>query len=328
MPVAALPLLDSFSALADATRCRMLWLLEQQELTVSELCSVLQLPQSTVSRHLKTLADAGWVTSRRDGTSRYYALASGDDEARSQIWALTRAQLVGRPGIEQDARRLSRVLAGRSHTSQAFFASAAGEWDQLREDLFGGQFTAQALVGLLPDDWVIGDLGCGTGPLLPLLSSSVRQVIGVDGSDEMLAAARSRTNHLANIDLRLGSLEALPIDDQMLDAAVMMLVLHHLPSPASALAEAARVLKPGGRLLVVDMMPHEHEEYRQQMGHVWLGFSADQLQRLCDQSGLVLGRVTELVPVTDAKGPTLFAATAVRAAVVPFPESATATIEE
>lgn len=328
MTVAALPLLDSFSALADATRCRMLWLLEQQELTVSELCSVLQLPQSTVSRHLKTLADAGWATSRRDGTSRYYALASGDDEARSQIWALTRAQLVGRPAVEQDARRLSRVLAGRSHTSQAFFASAAGEWDQLREDLFGGQFTAQALVGLLPDDWVIGDLGCGTGPLLPLLSSSVRQVIGVDGSDEMLAAARSRTSHLTNIDLRLGSLEALPVDDQMLDAAVMMLVLHHLPSPAIALTEAARVLKPGGRLLIVDMMPHEHEEYRQQMGHVWLGFSADQLQRLCDQSGLVAGRVTELVPVTDAKGPTLFAATAVRAAAAAFPDSATATIEE
>src|SRR5690606_40449850 len=116
MSAAALPLLDSFSALADATRCRMLWLLEQQELTVSELCGVLQLPQSTVSRHLKTLADAGWVTSRRDGTSRYYALASGGDEARAQIWALTRAQLGGRPGIEQDARRLASVLAGRSQT--------------------------------------------------------------------------------------------------------------------------------------------------------------------------------------------------------------------
>lgn len=328
MTVAALPLLDSFSALADPTRCRMLWLLEQQELTVSELCSVLQLPQSTVSRHLKTLADAGWATSRRDGTSRYYALALGDDDARAQIWALTRAQLAGRPGIEQDARRLARVLAGRSRTSQAFFASAAGQWDQLREELFGGQFTAQALVGLLPDHWVIGDLGCGTGPLLPLLGSSGRQVIGVDGSDEMLAAARTRTGHLPNIQLRLGSLEALPLEDESLDAAVMMLVLHHLPSPAAALTEAARVLKPGGRLLIVDMMPHEHEEYRQQMGHIWLGFDAEPLQRFCAQSGLVLGRVTELAPVTDARGPTLFAATAVKTAAAEIPASATATIEE
>jgi DNA-binding transcriptional ArsR family regulator len=311
LTVAALPLLDSFSALADPTRCRMLWLLERQELTVSELCSVLQLPQSTVSRHLKTLADAAWVTSRRDGTSRYYALALGDDDARTQIWALTRAQLAGRPGIEQDARRLARVLAGRSRTSQAFFASAAGQWDQLREELFGGQFTAQALVGLLPDHWVIGDFGCGTGPLLPLLASSGRKVIGVDGSDEMLTAARTRTG-----------------DDQTLDAAVMMLVLHHLPSPATALSEAARVLKPGGRLLIVDMTPHEHEEYRQQMGHIWLGFGGEQLQRFCAQSGLTLGRMTELTPVTDAKGPTLFAATAVKTAAADISDSATATIEE
>jgi SAM-dependent methyltransferase len=329
MPAAALPLLDSFSALADATRCRMLWLLEQQELTVSELCSVLQLPQSTVSRHLKTLADAGWVTSRRDGTSRYYALASGDaDQARAQIWALTRAQLVGRAGIEQDARRLSSVLAGRSRTSQAFFATAAGEWDHLRDDLFGGQLSVQALVSLLPDHWAVGDLGCGTGPLLPLLSSSVRQVIGVDGSDEMLAAARSRTSLLPNVDLRRGSLEALPIDDGTLDAAVMMLVLHHLPSPAAALSEACRVLKPGGRLLIVDMAPHEHEDYRQQMGHVWLGFSDDHLRRLCEQSGLDLRRVAPLVPVTEARGPTLFAATAVKPAATAFRNSMTATTEE
>lgn len=329
MPAAALPLLDSFSALADATRCRMLWLLDQQELTVSELCGVLQLPQSTVSRHLKTLADAGWVTSRRDGTSRYYALApAGDDETRAQIWSLTRSQLAGRPGIEQDARRLAGVLAGRGQTSQAFFATAAGEWDQLRADLFGGQFSIQALISLLPEHWVVGDLGCGTGPLLPLLSSSVKLVIGVDGSDEMLAAARSRTAHLGNVDLRRGSLEALPLDAGVLDAAIMMLVLHHLPSPASALAEASRVLKPGGRLLIVDMAPHEHEEYRQQMGHVWLGFSADQLRRLCELSGLDLRRIEPLVPMAAAKGPTLFAATAVKSAVASSPNPLTATTEE
>jgi SAM-dependent methyltransferase len=329
MSTAALPLLDSFSALADATRCRMLWLLEQQELTVSELCGVLQLPQSTVSRHLKTLADAGWVTSRRDGTSRYYALAPGGaDEARTQIWALTRAQLVGRPGVEQDGRRLLQVLAGRGRTSQAFFATAAGEWDHLRADLFGGQFSSQALVSLLPDHWIVADLGCGTGPLLPLLSSAVRQVIGVDGSEEMLAAARSRTVHLANVDLRRGPLEALPIDDHTLDAAVMMLVLHHLPSPAAALSEACRVLKPGGRLLIVDMAPHEHEEYRQHMGHVWLGFGEDQLRRLCELSGLDVRRIAPIVPVTEAKGPTLFAATAVKPVTASSPDSVTATTEE
>src|SRR4249919_671269 len=124
-------LLDSFTALSDATRCRLLGLIEHHELTVSELCAVLQLPQSTVSRHLKTLADAGWVTSRRDGTSRYYALAAQDaDASRAQIWVLTRGYLAGRAGADQDARRLSRVLAERSQTSQQFFASAATEWDR------------------------------------------------------------------------------------------------------------------------------------------------------------------------------------------------------
>src|ERR1700674_4478340 len=141
MTVASLPLLDSFSALADPTRCRMLLVLERHELTVSELCDVLQLPQSTVSRHLKTLADAGLVASRRDGTSRYYTLVladrgmgSGDEgpaSAHAQLWQLTRAQLAGRPGVEQDARRLERVLARRSHTSQQFFATSAGQWDRL-----------------------------------------------------------------------------------------------------------------------------------------------------------------------------------------------------
>src|SRR6188768_3004953 len=144
MAVAALPLLDSFSALADPTRCRMLALLDRQELTVTELCAVTQLPQSTVSRHLKTLADAGWVTSRRDGTSRYYAIAAQEaDPSRAQIWALTRGHIAGRAGADQDARRLSRVLAERSQTSQQFFASAATEWDRLREELFGGRASVQ-----------------------------------------------------------------------------------------------------------------------------------------------------------------------------------------
>ena len=132
MLAASPSLLDSFSALADATRCRMLWLLDRHELTVSELCSVLQLPQSTVSRHLRLLSDAEWVTSRRDGTSRYYALAlDGPAGPRAQIWELTRAQVSGRVGTDQDARRLARVLAGRREASQQFFATSAGQWDRL-----------------------------------------------------------------------------------------------------------------------------------------------------------------------------------------------------
>ncbi len=305
-------LLDSFSVLSDATRCRMLAVLERHELTVSELCTVLQLPQSTVSRHLRMLSDAGWASSRRDGTSRYYALAlDGADGQRSQIWALTRAQVTERPGAEQDERRLARVLSGRRAASQKFFATSAGQWDRLRDELFGQGFLSAALLGLLPSEWVIGDLGCGTGALLPRLSPLASRVIGVDASDEMLSAAGDRVRTLTNVELRHGSLEALPLAADSLDAAVFMLVLHHLPDPAAALAEAARVLKPGGRVLIVDMTPHEREEYRQKMGHVWLGFADDQMRRLLAQAGFTDARFHALAPEDEARGPALFAASAV-----------------
>jgi ubiquinone/menaquinone biosynthesis C-methylase UbiE/DNA-binding transcriptional ArsR family regulator len=291
----------------------MLWLLERQELTVTELCMVLQLPQSTVSRHLRLLGDAEWVTSRRDGTSRYYALAlDGVEGPRTRIWEITRGQVAGRTGADQDERRLARALAGRREASQQFFATSAGQWDRLRDELFGREFVPDALLGLLPPDWIIGDLGCGTGALLPALAPHVARVIGVDASEEMLAAARGRVVGLANVELRVGTLEALPVDTASLDAVTLMLVMHHVPSPGIALAEAARVLKPGGRLLLVDMTPHEREEYRQRMGHVWLGFSEDQMHRLLAQAGFDRISIRAVPPSPDAKGPDLFAASATK----------------
>ena len=125
---------------------------------------------------------------------------------------------------------------------------------------------------------------------------------------DVAAAAGERTAALDNIELRAGSLESLPLEDRSVDAALLTLVLHHLPSPATALVEAARVLKPGGRLLIVDMAPHDHEEYRQQMGHVWLGFSEAQIQRWLADAGFEPARVFALPPAGDAKGPALFAA--------------------
>jgi ubiquinone/menaquinone biosynthesis C-methylase UbiE/DNA-binding transcriptional ArsR family regulator len=305
-------LLDSFSALSDATRCRMLWLLDRHELTVSELCTILQLPQSTVSRHLRLLSDADWVVSRRDGTSRYYALSlDGVSGPRAKIWELTRSQMSGR-AIEQDARRLTRVLAERREASQQFFATSAGHWDRLREELFGRDVVPSALLGLLPSEWTVGDLGCGTGALLPVFASHVARVIGVDASTEMLGAARARVSDLPNVELREGTLEALPVADASLDAAVFALVLHHVPSPAEALSEAARVLKSGGRLLIIDMTSHDREEYRQRMGHIWLGFSEDQMSKFLSQAGFSGVRISSLPPAAEAKGPALFAATAAK----------------
>lgn len=304
------PILDHLSALADATRCRMLLLLDQHDLTVGELCSVTQLPQSTVSRHLKTLLDAGWVSSRREGTSRIYCAATTGDTKR--LWSLVREQVSESPAAGQDVRRLRGVLAARRTRSQEFFASTAGQWDLMRGDLFGQRFQMHALLGLLDERWTVGDLGCGTGAVSAALAPHVKRVVAVDASGEMLSAARRRLKEFAHVEVRHADLEALPVDDGALDAAVMLLVLHHVTEPADALAEAARCLKPGGRLVIADMLPHDREDYRRQMGHVWLGFSEEQIERSCRSAGFARVRVTPIPVEPDAKGPALFVAVAAK----------------
>ena len=312
MPPTHPAILDDLSALADITRDRLLLLLEAQELTVSELCSVLQLPQSTVSRHLKTLADGGWVTSRRDGTSRFYGLTQPLEASAARLWPLIREQMSTSPAAEHDDRRAKGVLEQRRSTSEAFFSKASGQWDRLRAELFGQAFHAQAALALLDPSLRVGDLGCGTGQLSALLAPHVASVVAVDGSADMLQAARARLADLDNVEVRRGALEALPIDDAQLDVAVLALVLHHRPDPARAIAEAARVLTTGGRLLLVDMLPHERTEYQPQMGHVWLGFGEPQIRRWLDAAGFTDLRLAALPVEPSAKGPTLFRAVAVK----------------
>jgi ArsR family transcriptional regulator len=291
----------------------MLLVLERHELTVSELCAVLQLPQSTISRHLKTLGDAGWVSSRRDGTSRYYSMAVRElDGGAQRLWPLIREQLAVTAGAEHDGRRLKAVLSRRQSKSQEFFSSASGKWDRLREELFGRTFHLHALLALLDDSAVAGDLGCGTGQLTALVAPHVRRVIAVDSSADMLQAARRRLEDCRNVDVRLGALEALPIDNAQLDIALAALVLHHLPDPAIALTEAARVLRPGGRILVIDMLPHDRTEYQQHMGHVWLGFSERQIHKMLAAASFEKIRIRPLPLEEDAKGPALFAAVAAK----------------
>jgi ArsR family transcriptional regulator len=302
---------DDLSILADATRSRMLLLLDRNELTVSELCAVLQLPQSTVSRHLKTLLDAGWVTSRKEATSRYYTLmADSRGPAARRLWVVLRDQFGTSAAADQDARRLKTVISGRQTKSREFFESAAGQWDKLREELFGRASHLQALPGLLDPEWTVGDLGCGTGHAASALAPFVHRVLAVDRSGEMLQAARRRLREYPNVEVRRGELESLPIGDAELDAATLLLVLHHLPGPADALREAARVLKPGGRILICDMLPHEREEYRRQMGHIWLGFGEEQIRGLLVDAGFGGVKIVPLASNTAAKGPALFVASA------------------
>lgn len=311
MFMTAAPILDHLAALADSTRARVLYVLEGQELTVTDLCAVLQLPQSTVSRHLKLLGDDGWVTGRSEGTSRRYRAAQiGADRAR--LWELVRSDLAGTPAAAHDSVRLRDVLAERRSRSREFFSSTALEWDALRADLFGRRLEESVALALLDPDWTVGDLGCGTGQLAAALAPHVGHVVAVDESQAMLAAARTRLDGLDNVDLRHGDLAALPLTDAELDAAVLLLVLHHSLDPALAVAEAARTLRPGGRLLLVDMMPHDREEYRERMGHLWTGFSDTTVSGWLRAAGLERPTYRPLGADPAAMGPLLFAAGARR----------------
>ena len=303
-------ILDHLTALSDGTRSRILLLLDRHELTVSELCTIMQLPQSTVSRHLKALVDSGWIGARAEGTSHLYTMTRDElDPAARRLWQLVREQVGPTHAAAQDHRRLQTALADRRTKSQEFFSSSAGQWDRLRDELFGDRVHLEALGALAGDDWVAGDLGCGTGQVSAALAPFVARVIGVDASAAMLQAAKRRLAAFSNVDLRRGELEALPIDDSRLDLASLMLVLHHVPEPAKALAEVGRVLKPGGRVVVGDMLPHDRESYRQQMGHVWLGFSEEAVSRLLTDAGFERVRIVALAPDARVKGPGLFVAT-------------------
>ena len=304
-------ILDHLAALADTTRSRLLLLLDRHELTVSELCAVTQLPQSTVSRHLKALADAGWVAARAEGTSHLYAMVrEGLQPAARRLWLLVREQVGPTPTALQDQRRLQSTLAERRTKSEEFFATSAGQWDRVRDELFGDRFHLAALAAFAEPEWVVGDLGCGTGQVSAALAPFVARVVAVDASAAMLQAARRRLGGLQNIDLRRGELEALPIDDGRLDAATLMLVLHHVPEPEQALAEVGRVLKAGGRGVLVDMLPHDRESYRHQMGHVWLGFAEDHVRRLWAEAGFEQITLQPLPADPKAKGPGLFVSSA------------------
>jgi ArsR family transcriptional regulator len=301
------------ASLAEPIRLRVLRLLDGEELTVGEIARVVQLPQSTVSRHLKVLLDRGWLARRSAGTATLYQLVLDDlaMDARA-LWLAVRPQVGSRPEHDEDRRRLAAVLAERRLDSESFFGRVGGEWDAVRASLFGSDFTARALLSLIPRGWVLADLGCGTGNASELLAPHADRVIAVDQSKPMLAAARKRLAAHSNVRFAAGSLDKLPLPARSVDAAVCILVLHHLDDPVGALREMARVLRTergGGVALIVDMLEHDRAEYRQTMGHRHLGFAPEGLRAMLKDAGLSEATVQPLPSDPSAKGPGLLVAT-------------------
>jgi ubiquinone/menaquinone biosynthesis C-methylase UbiE len=310
------PLIARLASLADPARLRLLALLESQELQVSELADILQMPQSTVSRHLKLLGEEGWIVARGEGSANLYRMTNGElPQPARALWDVTRGELGQWTALDQDRLRLTRVLAEREQEGKAFFAGVADEWDQLRGDLYGDRFTTEALLALLPRTWTVADLACGSGVTATLLGAHVERVIAVDASPEMLRAAKRRATAektASRIEFRKGDLNALPIDDSACDAALLLLALTHLETPSQAISQAARILKPGGKLVVVDLLRHDRDDFRRRLGQLHNGFAIDDLSSFLTQQSFDDVTVRPISPSAGAKGPALLLATGTR----------------
>jgi ArsR family transcriptional regulator len=230
------------------------------------------------------------------------------DDSTKSLWSVVRAQISASAGAKQDMRRADGVLAKRRDKAILFFRDSTNLWDVMRTEMIGERADLLALLHLLDDNWVVGDLGCGAGHVAEALAPCVKKVVAVDESGPMLEAARKRLESHDNVELRVGTIESLPLDDGALDAAILFLVAHFVTDPSRAMAEVRRVLRPGGRLLVVDLMSHDRVDYVVQLGHVWQGFDGPQVIDWLESAGFGACRYQALPAAPEAKGPTLFVA--------------------
>jgi SAM-dependent methyltransferase len=306
-------LLGWMEGLADPTRLRLLRLLEREELGVMELADVLQLPQSTVSRHLKILGDGGWLVNRRQGTASLYRRSDAIADGARKLWKLARAETDAWATVEADERRLEARLRERRDDAHRFFAGAAGEWDRVRTEAWGREFELAVLRALPSPDWTIADLGCGTGAFTLELAKSGARVVGVDGSASMLRVARRVTRDFPNVELHEAPLEALPIADGSCDLALLVLVLSYVAELEPVLREAHRILAPGGRLVAVDAFPYDDEVFRKRLGQARPGIDLDAFTALLADVGFAeVGGGGPIASRSGRTGPDLFLARGTR----------------
>jgi ubiquinone/menaquinone biosynthesis C-methylase UbiE/DNA-binding transcriptional ArsR family regulator len=296
--------LDLFRALADPTRMRIVHLLRAMELAVGEIALVVGQSQPRVSRHIRILVDAGLVERRKEGSWVFLSICS-EAPARALVAFLDAASPAPeeRLWIEADLARLAAVRAERARAAEQFFATYAEQWDALRALQAPEADVESAMTALLAGEPLgrLIDIGTGTGRIATIFAGTADQVLGIDRSAEMLRLARGKLSEAADGKVRFvaGDFYDLPATDGSADTAILHQVLHYAQAPEKAITETARVLRPGGRLLVVDFAPHEHEELRLRDAHARLGFSDRQMGSWFTAAGL------DLVTVEALAGDTL-----------------------
>jgi ubiquinone/menaquinone biosynthesis C-methylase UbiE len=279
-------ILEILKALADEGRLRILRAVDQAELSVAELVQALEMPQSTVSRHLKPMREAGLVESRRDGTSVFYNRGPLFNDAAFS--PLLNDRLKEIPVANRDAASVDRVLDLRRQMSREFFDEIAGRYGSLTEPGGGWQALAAALAAGFAGK-TVADLGCGEGDLALLLARFAERVIAFDQSDKMLklVGEKAAEQQLSErLELRVGLLEELDLSNEALDAVFLSQALHHTSKPEHVIRSAAAGLKPGGQLIILDLMRHEHEWAREQWADQWLGFDPLEIREWLARTGL------------------------------------------
>ena len=264
----------ALKALADPQRLRILAAVSEEELTVGEVQEVVQSAQSSVSRNLSILRAAGFVQDRREGTSVYFSARHDMPDSAREIFQSLQTRLEDIPEIKRDHERLAECRRRRLRRSKGYFESVAGDWEKIRKSYFDDRVTSLAIEKLLPRRLTIADIGCGTGTLSFELARFAQHVIGIDLSKEMLRRARAvaKERAMVNLEFRQGDALKLPLGRGSVDAAFCVMVLHFLPEPERAITELCRISRPGGSVILVDLVQHHQAWMREQMAHQWLGF--------------------------------------------------------
>ncbi|MCX7679065.1 MAG: metalloregulator ArsR/SmtB family transcription factor [Spirochaetes bacterium] len=283
-------LLAKVKALSDETRLRIYAMLISHELNVNDIVEILHISQPGASRHLKILAEAGLLSSRRDGLWVFYKATNSAKNAE-----LLKELILSDDEMKLELQRLEERISEKAREKTLFYDALAPRWDKLKRSIVGNIDIAGEIFARIDPCAVAADLGCGTGELLPVLCEKAMRVIGIDKSPKMLELARQRfkrERYGLKIELRIGEIEHLPVRDGEIELAVLNMVLHHLGEPLKGLQEASRALKSGGKCIVVELDQHLQEEFRNSLGHRWLGFSRELMEKWLTSAGLSLKEVS------------------------------------